>query len=243
METAPPIVEEAPPTASLWEDFIDIFIAPAQVFARREDGRFGIALVVLTLASALVAFGIQMALGDALLADMRRAMENAGGNAQISEENLAQMRTFGAIGAVVSGLIGVPLTVFVAAIVVWLLGTFVNAKGGYKVVVMIVTYANFPRVLDGFSRIVQGLIFNPDSIYGSSLGLSRFVPREGMNPLLLALMDRVDLFTLWVALLVGIGLHVAGRVPKGAAYAVAAAFWLLGVLPALIPAAMGGFGG
>ena len=211
METAPPIVEEAPPTTPLWEDFVDIFFAPAQVFARRAEGRFGI--------------------------------QNAPGGAEMSAENLEQMRRFGTISAVIGALIVVPISVFLAGFVLWLLAKFVDSVASYAAVIMIVTYANFPRVLQGVVGMVQGLVLSPDSIYDVSIGLSRFVPREDTNPLLLALVDRVDLFTIWVAILVAIGVHVVGRVPKGFAYLVAAIMWLLGILPALIPMLISGAAG
>src|ERR671932_2052109 len=40
--------------ASVWEDFIDIFYAPSQVFERRRDGRFGLALLVLALLTGIL---------------------------------------------------------------------------------------------------------------------------------------------------------------------------------------------
>src|SRR5690606_10128116 len=126
-----PVAEEVQPTASLWEDFIDIFFAPAQVFARRPEGRFGIALLVLAITSALVAFGTQIALGDAILGDMQRAIENAPGGAESPAENRAQMRSFSTVTAVIGALIAVPVSVFGAALVVWLLGKFVNSAAGY----------------------------------------------------------------------------------------------------------------
>src|SRR4051812_66684 len=49
-ETAPN-VEPTPSKASLWEDFVDIFYTPSSVFARRADGKFGLALRVLVAAA------------------------------------------------------------------------------------------------------------------------------------------------------------------------------------------------
>ena len=44
------VVEPGPSKAGLWEDFVDIFYAPSSVFARRADGKFGLALLFLIVA-------------------------------------------------------------------------------------------------------------------------------------------------------------------------------------------------
>ena len=40
--------------AAIWEDFIDIFYAPSQVFARREHGNFWVPLIVVTLLAGVL---------------------------------------------------------------------------------------------------------------------------------------------------------------------------------------------
>ena len=42
--------------AALWEDFVDVFTQPAAVFDRRRDGRFGRALLALTVLGAVIFF-------------------------------------------------------------------------------------------------------------------------------------------------------------------------------------------
>ena len=51
-------VGDAEPSSntSLWEDFVDIFYAPSSVFARRAGGKFGMALLFLAVACAILAF-------------------------------------------------------------------------------------------------------------------------------------------------------------------------------------------
>ena len=45
MSDAP--VSVAPPKAAAWEDVLDIFYAPTEVFERRRDGKYLIAMLVL----------------------------------------------------------------------------------------------------------------------------------------------------------------------------------------------------
>jgi hypothetical protein len=56
------------------------------------------------------------------------------------------------------------------------------------------------------------------------------------QPVLLAIASRVDLFTIWVTVLLAIGLHVVGRIPKQSAAIAAAMTWLVGGFPVLFGA-------
>jgi hypothetical protein len=51
--SAPP---PADAKASVFEDFIDIFHAPSQVFARRANSGFGVQLLIISLVAAALAF-------------------------------------------------------------------------------------------------------------------------------------------------------------------------------------------
>ena len=48
--------DPAPAKAGLWEDFVDIFYAPSSVFARRADGKFGMALLFLVVVGTILYF-------------------------------------------------------------------------------------------------------------------------------------------------------------------------------------------
>lgn len=54
--------------------------------------------------------------------------------------------------------------------------------------------------------------------------------------MLLALVGRLDVITLWVTALLAIGLHVTGKVSKPQAYMAAAVIWIIGGLPGLFGA-------
>jgi hypothetical protein len=70
--------------------------------------------------------------------------------------------------------------------------------------------------------------------------LARFMDPDGASPALIALASRFDLFTIWVTVLLAIGLHVVGRIPKQQAAIVAAITWVVGALPAVLGALRGG---
>ena len=84
----------------------------------------------------------------------------------------------------------------------------------------------------GSSSILQQL----DGRFRLTLGIGRFLDPDTTSPLLLAVVGRVDLFTIWITVLIAIGLCVTGRIPRGKAAIAAAIVWLIGGLPLILPA-------
>jgi hypothetical protein len=81
---------------------------------------------------------------------------------------------------------------------------------------------------------------NPDkltSVNSVSFSLARFMDPDHTSAVLIALASRVDVFTIWVTVLLAIGLSVVGRIPRQQAAIAAAIVWLLGAIPAVIGAA------
>ena len=69
-----------------------------------------------------------------------------------------------------------------------------------------------------------------------SLGVGRFIDPDTASPLLLALVGRMNLFTIWVTILLAIGLSVTGKIPRQRAAIAAAIVWILGALPMIFQA-------
>jgi hypothetical protein len=60
---------------------------------------------------------------------------------------------------------------------------------------------------------------------------------------MLTLLGRVDLFTLWVSALLGIGIVVVGKLPRGRIVPAALIMWTLGAVPAFWQLLMGALRG
>jgi hypothetical protein len=54
-----------------------------------------------------------------------------------------------------------------------------------------------------------------------------------MSPALLGFLGRIDVFTIWVTVLLVIGLSVTGKIPRGRAAIAGVVVWLAGALPVL----------
>jgi hypothetical protein len=53
---------------------------------------------------------------------------------------------------------------------------------------------------------------------------------------LLAVLGRVDVFTIWVTVLLAIGLAVTGKIPRARAAMAGVLMWIIGALPPLMGA-------
>ena len=237
-ESRPPAPMAAP--ASRWEDFIDIFYAPASVFARRASSGFGIPMFVVTLLIGLIFLANMGVMQPVMDAEFTRATAAAmKKNPQVTAEQMAQFRTIGEKFAAVFAFIGTPIAIFCVGLVLWGAGKLVDAKQSVRAAVMVASYAYLPKVIAGIVGGVQGLLMDPASLNGQfkvSLGAGRFLDPDLASPVLLAIVGRVDVFTIWVTVLLVIGLSVTGKIPRRQAAIAGVIVWIIGALPTLLPA-------
>lgn len=229
-----------PAKSALWEDFVDIFYQPSDVFARRREGKFGLALLFLAIASGILFVLFQNALGPIFDAEIARSnAATLAANPELKAEQLAQgqamMEKFAAVGYV----IGMPIAVLLLGVVLWIVGKLFDAKQTVAMAIMVVTYAQFPRLIELCVNAVQGMLMAPENItsrFTVSLGLARFVDDATTSPVLLAVLGSLDLFTLWVTVLIGIGVYVTSGVKKESAAIIAGIVWVAGLVPTLFGA-------
>jgi hypothetical protein len=226
--------------ASVWEDFLDIFYAPSEVFSRRMDGKFGLALLVLVVLAAVLMYAAMQALEPAFAGELERGMARAAEqNPNMTAEQLEAGRGFGRIMMMLSGVIAVPISVLLTGLALWLVGKLFDSQQTLAQGLMVSTYAAFPRwVLASLVMAIQGFVMdvsNADRIYDVTLSAARFAP-EGTSELMLVMLSRIDVFVIWATILLGIGLHITGRIPKSKAMIAAFIVWALGALPGVMGA-------
>lgn len=233
-------VDPAPGKAGLWEDFVDIFYTPSSVFARRSDGKFGLALLFLIIVGTVLFFVTKNAMQPIFDAEFTRQTAAAmRKNPNITAEQMAASRNFfDMLGPVFFAVILI-ISVLGTGVILWLVGKLFDAKESVAAAIMIATYAEVPRIVQILTNAAQALIMSPDKLNAANsvgFNLARFMNPDTASPVLIALGARVDLFTIWVTVLLGIGLHVVGKIPKQQAYIAAAITWVIGALPALFGA-------
>lgn len=232
----------APPekAASRWEDFIDIFYAPASVFARRASAGFGIPMLVVSILVGLIFManmGVMQPIMDAEFT--RGAAAAMKKNPQLTAEQMSQFRGVGEKIAVIFAFIGTPIAIFFIGLMVWLVGKLFDAKESFGAALMVASYSYIPKIVAGVAGGVMGLLSDPASLNGMfkvSVGVGRFLDPDTTSPVLLAIVGRLDVFTIWVTVLLAIGLSVTGKIPRSRAAIAGVLIWILGALFPLLNA-------
>ena len=232
-----------PEKSSMFEDFIDIFHAPSQLFARRADSSFWGPLLVITLVTAIFSFvnrDIASAIFDAEYARGIAAVQEK--NPQVTAEQLQGMRGVQEKMMSFFMYVGTPIFIFVVGFMAWLGAKMVGAKVSYAQAVLIVSFAWVPRLVQGLVNTIQKLMMdttNITSMHSFGFSPARFMDPDSASKAALAIAGRFDLFTIWLTILIGIGIAIIGKVPRTKGYVAAAIVFVIGSLFPVVGALMG----
>lgn len=237
----------APEQSSFIEDLVDIWFAPSAVFARRAKSGFFLIMCVVTVGIGGLFLANRNAMQPILDGEYRRQMaEVMRQNPQMTEAQMAAGKAFADKAQTFGIFFGVPIGLFLVGLGAWITGKILGAEElGYGASVMIAGWAYLPKVLESIGMSVQALLVDTVSLTGRyqlSLGIGRFLDPD-MSIGMLTLLGRVDLFTLWVSALLGIGIVVVGKLPRGRIVPAALIMWTLGAVPAFWQLLMGALRG
>jgi hypothetical protein len=227
----------SPASASKWEDFIDIFYAPSAVFARRMTSGFFIPMLVVTVLAGTLYLVNSAVWSQVMDAEMSRALAKRAQT--LTPEQAQGARNFALTMSKIGAFVFTPIAIVCTGFALWVCGKFFESKQTFGQAVMVASYAYVPRVVEGVVTSVQGLLLDPSTFTGRwrvSLGVGRFLDPDATSPALLALVGRIDVFTIWVTVLLAIGLAVTGRISRGRAAIAAVIVWFVGALPLLLQA-------
>lgn len=218
--------EAADPPAGLFEDILDVFFNPTALFRRQRDPKFWGALIVLAVLSGVLMYAASSAIRPVLQVEAMRQLANSPGyEPGTPPPEFMTSPAFPAAMALIAG----PIFVLIIGVFVWLVGKMFGFKGSIAHGLAIAVFANFPRLLTPIAEVLQSLFVDVNALTSRlqlSLGPVRFLDPETSSGMLLALMSRFDLLTLWATVLVGIGFAVTGRMSTGRAAAAAGTLWL-----------------
>lgn len=220
--------------AGFVDDLIEIWFAPSKVFARRRDsGFFGILVVLTVLLGGLwmVNAGAMQGIMDAEY--QRQMAEVLKQNPNMTQEQLDAGKGFAQAAQTFGVWIGVPIAMLLVGLGAWIVGKVFGAELGYGAATMVACWAYLPKVLESLLITVQGLVLDTGAMRGRfelSWGVGRFLDPEGSMGMQL-LLGRIDVFTIWVSVLIAIGIVVVGKVDRSKLVPVAVVMWLLGAIP------------
>ena len=224
----------APEKASLVEDFIDIFYAPAQVFARREQAGFFLPLLIITVLSAIFAFASHSVFSQIFDAEFARGTAKAmASNPRLTPDMVNSMRPIQEKIANAFVYLGAPLAIFFTAIFAWLAAKIVRAKLGFGQAMTVSTLAWIPRLVGGLIGVLQVVLMDTSNFtnrYSLSASPARFMDPDATNAKLFNLLGSLDVFAIWMTVLIGIGIAVMGKVPRNKGYLAAVIVFALGTL-------------
>jgi hypothetical protein len=228
------------PQTSLWEDFIDIFTSPSDVYRRRENSGFGMQLLIVTVLFAIILLGTKSLVQPVFDAEMaRQTAQVLKAHPEVTADQINKQMAMGAKLAPIFIIVVIPISILLTGLVLWAVGKIFESKQMAKTAIMVATYAFVPRILGTVIGAVIAYFSNPDRLTSAAritVSLGQFVDPDRTSPVLMALLTRVDLFTLWQTALLAIGLQVTGKVSKSSSYIAAALVWLIGALPTVLGA-------
>lgn len=222
------------------DDYVDIYLSPSEVFERRRDGRFGQALIVLIIASVIVYY-IFLPAGRAIMqAQMAEQMAE-------NPDAAAAMQSFSGTMQLVGGIfvpIGISLMVVIFGALLKGLAAIFKIPITFKQALVITTFSGFITLLSQIAGSISIMLANRDNVVevprDMSFGVARFLDPDAVPAVAIAMLGLLDIFAIWTAVIVAIGLMVIGRAGKGEAIAAAAILWLVSAVPGVIGALMGG---
>jgi hypothetical protein len=223
-------------STSFWEDVIDIFFQPTAVFRRREGKSAWPPLLFVSIAIGIITFATFNSMSPIFDAEFaRRTAKAVAQNPQAAERINSMRNTMGSVTRFAAAP-GVFLAMLVLGTFTWIVGKLVGSKQTFEAAIAVAAWAYMPRVIGGVIGAVQTLVMDPAKLTSAmaiSLSPARFLDPDAANPLLFALLGRFDLITIWVTVLLAIGMYVTGRVTKERAAIFGILMWIIGALPAL----------
>lgn len=222
---------------SFWEDVIEIFIHPADVLRRRKDRSVWPPLLFVAITIGVISLATFNTLSPIFEAEFARNTAKAmAQNPQITAERMNSMRDMSLNIAKYTLPLIIAITMFVLGVVTWLVSKIVGATTTFNQGLVIAAWAYFPRVLGSILGSAQALMMDPAKLTSQlaiSLSPARFLDVETANPLVYQLLGRFDLITIWVTILLAVGVYVSGKITKNQAVAFGVLIWVIGSLPAL----------
>lgn len=242
-ETVDAPVTTEPEKASFFEDLVDTFVAPAKMFARREGQGIFLTIVLFTVLALVLSFAARGAMGPAMDAEIDRQVAKAmADNPGMDPAAMNAMRGVMEFSMTYFVALGMPVLFLLVALATWIVTKVFGVTMTFGNALVIATWGSLPRLVGFVAIAIQGLVMDMSGakgLMGLTIGVGRFLDPDTTSAGLIALLGRIELFTLWATVLIAIGVSVIGKVPRAKGYAVAGVVWVMGALPALFQLATG----
>jgi len=212
----------------MWEDFIDVFYAPASVYERRQNQSPWPMIFIVTVLLTVVTVLTFNAMSPAIEAELRQGLMKAmAKNPQMTQDIADKTISFSLTGQK-WGVVGFPLGVLIAAIFVWLCAKIVGAKTTYTGALVILAYSSIISVLQAIVVGAQALVMDVSALTSRdqlSFSAARFLDKATASPALYAVLKQIDVFGIWGLVIMAIGVQITGKTTRERAIAFALIWW------------------
>lgn len=224
-----------PQQASLIEDYVDIWFSPSAVFARRREGGAWGPLILTTLILCVMFWAAMSAMQGIFDVETAKAMAKMQAeNPSIPADQLEQIRKVTEVSMRWGGLIFMPILLVVLGTCTWIVSKVLGGALSFGGGVMIASFAYLPKALDLLLFFAQSYVFEPAAgRYQYSIGVGRFLD-PAMDPRMYNFLGRFDLFTIWVTVLLTLGLIHTAKVERPKAIVGGVILFVLGAIPPLL---------
>lgn len=221
---------------SFWEDVIEIFVHPVDVYRRRANASFWPPMLFVAIAIGVITFATWNVVSPVFEAEFTRNMAKQMAQNPQAAASMEKMKDtmMGVTRFTIP--IGLLVSMLVVGLLTWLVGKLFDSKATLGQGMTIAGWAYMPRLLGTIAGSVQGLLLDPSKLNSAgaiSLSPARFMDVDVANPLIYQMLGRLDLTILWETALLGVGLYAIGKVSKGSATVFAIIMWVLGSLPVI----------
>ena len=238
-----------PAPLTQWERVFNIFTAPSLTFEdiRRGNRSWWLPLILISLAAYVLFAAVSTRIGMSQVVENQIRM-NPGAEERMAELTPEQAARGAKISIAVTrgAFVAAPLiTLGSAAILAFvLLGTMNFGCGGrarYDEIFAVSIYAWLPGIVKtvmGLAVIYAGMApeaFNVKNFAPTNLGA--FLDPADTNRILYTLASSLDIVTIWMLILLGMGVAIVAGVKRGLGYGVVFAWWLVVVAASTIWAA------
>lgn len=232
MSSLPPTPETTTSAPSAWAVVLQVFHAPTQAFeAVRQAPRWWLALLIMLAVS--VATQVVVIRHMDMEGTVREQITSSARGRQLSEEQIDQAVQQGARFAPIGAAMGVVATpvIFLIIAAVYFLGLKVaGSEAEFKPVFATTLHAMLPPGVVGgaLTALVvaqKGTLTGGEVARAVKSNLGAFLSPDAPAALRAAA-EVLDIFNIWMWILLAIGLSITGRIPRARAAALVAVVWL-----------------
>ncbi|HYW31724.1 MAG TPA: YIP1 family protein [Gemmatimonas sp.] len=221
----------------LFEDFVDAFVRPRALFERNSNSSFVRPALVQSLFFLVIGIAAMNLVAPYFEAEMLRTVRQNG--QPMPENGAAVMGTMAKVTSTIGFAVAPWMVALLGGLATWIATRIIGARLSFGQSAMIAAWSYTPAMLGTVLMAVQGALVDPSTIRGVSdaqLGPARFVDPETTQPVLLALLQQLDVFNLWGLVITAIGIMVVGRQDLGTSVMATAIRFALVALGTIVPA-------